>query len=156
MPVKNLFSAISSSTPIVASSQSSIVFKDVALFEELISSRLFRQYELLQGALENSDVSLEQALDSLRLGSHRLVAQRPRLLRTKRVAISLLPVSAQVIDTVFGKLPGSLAEFFVNALSTWLQDERRVIIYQFDDLLKATMESRMNDLIKAKYPLGPG
>jgi len=78
------------------------------------------------------------------------------MLKTKRVAISLLPITSKVIDTVFGKLPGTLAEFFANALASWLQDERRVVIYQFPDLLRITMETRMNELMRAKFPSSLG
>jgi hypothetical protein len=155
LPIRNLFSSIISSTPIVATSQSSVAFRDLALFEELVSSKVFRRYEANHGSLDDNNISVEEALHSIRRGSRRLVAQRPRLLKTKRVAVSLLPITSKVIDTIFGKLPGTLADFFVQALATWLQDERRLVIYQFQNLLKYTMESRMNDFLRVKFPNSP-
>lgn len=86
----------------------------------------------------------------MRAGSRLLVAENPRLLKSKRVAITLLPVTSRLVDVVFGKLPGSIAGFFSDALRTWLQDKRRIVIYQFGDLLEVTMKARMNDLMRAK------
>ena len=54
----------------------------------------------------------------------------------RRAVISLLPISSKIIDTIFGKLPGGLAEIFTNLLSKWLDDNKRIVIYEFDDLQK--------------------
>lgn len=152
LPVKNLFSAITHSTPIVAASLSSVTLRDVALFDELITSKVFRRYERSHSLLEDNNVLVSGAIESVTDGSNLLVSTRPAILKTKRVAVSLLPITSKVIDTVFGKLPGSLAELFAKALASWLQDEKRVVIYQFPDLLQITIEARMNDLLRAKFP----
>jgi hypothetical protein len=101
--------------------------------------------------LDDGQIPVSVAIKTVENQSHRLVSNSPLLLKTKPVAISLLPLSSKIIDTVFGKLPGSLAEFFTSLLTKWLQDNQRLIIYQFDDLLKLTMESRMHNLFSKKF-----
>jgi hypothetical protein len=150
LPLRNLFSALVHSAPVVAGTQSSLELPDLALFEELIAGKVFRQYEHSHSALDDNGIAIEDALEYVRKGSRLLVAQNPRLLKTKRVAVSLLPITSKIVDVTFGKLPGTLAGFFADALTAWLQEKRRVVIYQFNDLLEVTMTARVNELIKAK------
>jgi hypothetical protein len=150
LPFKNLILAVEHSTPVVASVQSALALQDIALFEELIDSKSFVDYENSHSGFDRNEVDLKKALECVRAGSRLLVAENPRLLKSRQVAISLLPVTSKLVDLVFGKLPGTLADFFTNALRTWLQDKRRIVIYQFSDLLEATMKARMNDLMRAK------
>ena len=77
--------------------------------------------------------------------SNYLVTQNPHLLKMRRAVISLLPISSKIIDTIFGKLPGGLAEIFTNLLSKWLDDNKRIVIYEFDDLSEMTMRSRLRE-----------
>jgi hypothetical protein len=154
LPFKNLMLAIEHSNPVVASVQSSMALQDVALFEEIIDSRPFMDYENSHSSFDQSEVNLKKALERVRAGSRLLVAKNPRLLKSRQVAISLLPVTSKLVDLVFGKLPGTLADYFTNALKTWLQDKRRIVIYQFSDLLEATMKARMNDLLRANQEKG--
>jgi len=65
LPIRNLFSAITHSTPVVATSQSSVTFQEIALFEELISSKAFRQYEQSHSAFDDNTKSPQIAIDSV-------------------------------------------------------------------------------------------
>lgn len=152
LPFRNLIMTLESSSPSLASTKQSLALQDIALFEEIMASKLFRQYEHSHSYMDENDVPIQEALESVQSGSRLLVSQSPRLLRTKRVTVSLLPITSKIIDVVFGKLPGSLAEFFTTALTKWLQENRRVVIYQFDDLLEVTMKARMMELT-GKMPL---
>jgi len=149
LPLRNLFSTFEHSAPFVAGTQSAIALPDLALFEELIATKVFREYESSHQSLDDNRVRRETAVEYVSQGTRRLVAENPRLLKTKRVAIALLPVTSKLIDITFGKLPGTLAGFFADALSAWIQEKRRVVIYQFGDLLEVTMSARLNELIKA-------
>jgi hypothetical protein len=151
LPFRNLFLTLQENSPKLASVKGTLAIQDITIFEEIIAGKAFFEYEQSQRDLDDGQIPVSAAIKTVENLSHRLVSSSPLLLKTKRVAISLLPLSSKIIDTVFGKLPGSLAEFFTSLLTKWLQDNQRLIIYQFDDLLKLTMESRMHDLFSKKF-----
>ena len=143
LPFKNLIQTFENPSPTLALTRASVSRQDVALFEEIIVSKVFRQYERSQGELEETQVPVKAALESVRKQSYLLAAESPRLLKTKRAIVSLLPITTKIVDTVFGKLPGSLAEFFAAAFTKWLQDNRRIVIYQLGDLRHQVTLARM-------------
>lgn len=152
LPIKCLLSGLQTNTPCVPSIRQTFTLQDIELFEEILSSRLFRQYEDSHGSLEDSNILLARAVESIGRKSRKLADKYPRLLRLKRVIVSALPLSSPIIESVFGKLPGKLAEFCTSLLSEWLEQERRLVVYQFDDLLEATMRSRMHQYLEKKLP----
>lgn len=145
LPFRSLLLTLQESSPKLASVKGTLAIQDIALFEEIIAGKAFCEYEHGQGSLDDGQIPISTAIRAVENQSHRLVSSSPLLLKTKRVAISLLPLSSKIIDTVFGKLPGSLAEFFTGLLTKWLQDNRRLIIYQLDDLTALTLVSRLDE-----------
>ena len=154
LPIKRLFSALETNTPCVPSIGRTLTPQDIQLFEEILSSQLFRQYGDSHGSLEDNNILLASAVESIRRRSRKLTDKYPRLLKLKRVIVSVLPLTSQIMETIFGRLPGKLAEFSTSLLSEWLQQERRFVVYQFHDLLETTMRSRMHQYLEKKLPKG--
>jgi hypothetical protein len=150
LPFKNLILTLENPSPSLPSTRASIAVRDVALYEEIITSKLYAQYKRSHSAFDEGGVSVNGALELVNRQGRLLAEQSPRLLKTKRTAVSLLPITSKIIDTIFGKLPGTLADFFAAALTKWLQDDRRIVIYQFGDLLEITMRARLNELERVK------
>jgi hypothetical protein len=146
LPFKNLLNAIERSATTVPTVRGSLSVQDINLFEELIVGNAFCRYEQRHAIIDHSKVPLRRGLQILEKQTRSLIIQNPHLLKVKRAIISILPISSKIIDTVFGKLPGDLAGIFTSLLSKWLDDSRRVVIYEFPDLVELTMRSRIKEL----------
>jgi hypothetical protein len=98
-------------------------------------SDLFAKYVRDHQKLEiNLLPTLRAYIDIEKSGRH-LCKENKTLLAIKRSTVSLIPLTTNIIDLVFGKLPGILAEFFGQRLSDMLKDDRRIVIYRFDQVL---------------------
>lgn len=103
---------------------------NIGLFQQIIASDLYKQYEAEHGGLDTTDKAVEHAFPRIRDASHRLLEGSPRLLRLGKTVASILPISEQVIEAIFGKLPGALASSSSKFLEKWLAQRRRLVIYQ--------------------------
>jgi hypothetical protein len=146
LPFKNLLQTLERSVINLPAVKGSLSIQDINLFEQIIVGHAFRRYEQHHTILDENRRSIERAVQAIEKETRHLVTQNPRLLRTKHAIISLLPISAKIIDTIFGKLPGDLAEFCTKWLTEWLKDNKRIVIYEFADLREMTLRSRLKEL----------
>lgn len=149
IPVRNLLSTIETNDLKLPLPKNFISSENIKRFQEIISSDLFSQYSLSHQALENRSTPKEKALSHVVAKGQSLLNNND-LLRAKRTAISLIPLSSKIIDVVFGKLPGTLAEFFGQQLSQLLKEDRRIVIYRFDPLVKELLSKHLALLNKDK------
>ena len=120
--------------------QSEILSDDVKVFHELVRSDLFASYSSSHELLESSDADEQSAIRSILADAKALRFRFSSLLDAKRVMLSLLPVTASLIDTVCGKFPGSLANIFGDALTEALKSRQRITIYNYGDTHFALLE----------------
>ena len=119
---------------------SEILSDDVKVFHELIKSDLFERYASSQELLESSDEDEQSVLRSIVADAKALRFRFSRLLDAKRILLSLLPITASLIDTVYGKFPGSLAKIFGDALTQALKSRQRITIYNYGDTHMALLK----------------
>jgi hypothetical protein len=154
LPIRALFASMENEHAHVAVPSVAISAANLDRFNEVISGRLFKTYEASHGGLDEGKTSVAAALKAIDQSSRLLTTKNSRFIKQKRIVVSLLPVTAKLIDVCFGKLPGILAEFSTNLLGKWLQDDRRIVIYRFDDVLRSTLQDRMHGLINARVARG--
>jgi len=77
--------------------------------------------------------------------SNRLISHNPSVLRLKRMAVSALPITAKIVDAVFGKLPSVLAKYSASLLSS-ISSNRRIVIYQLEPVYHNLMSQRFDRL----------
>lgn len=113
-----------------------VLFKDVRVFHEVISSDLFSAYAASQQMLELSGEEKESTTRLILNKGKALLNSFSSVLDFKRISLSLIPVTSSLIDTVCGKFPGSIADAFGIALTEALNNKRRVTIYNYGDTHK--------------------
>jgi hypothetical protein len=133
LPIKSLMANFHHLTANLPSPRITVGSENVALFEEIILSVLFKSYEKAHQALDDVRRTNELAIDLVRNAARRLCESNSSLLRPKGTVVSLLPLTSKLIDQVFGKLPGALAEFSVEMVERWIHLDRRLVIYEFDE-----------------------
>lgn len=77
-------------------------------FHEMVTSDLFSAYQSSHAELK-TDAS-EPSLGRVVSAANRIREKFDRQIDIKRLLLSLLPLGAKLVDTVFGRLPGTLAE----------------------------------------------
>ena len=111
-----------------------VLSEDVKVFQEIISSDLFASYSASHYLLESSEEKEQSVFKEILSKARKLCERFGGVLDTRRLPLSLIPVTASLIDSVCGKLPGSVANVFGNALTEALRDRKRVTIYNYRDV----------------------
>jgi len=132
IPIENLVCRFESDTPQLPLPSQSIPHKDISIFYDLINSELFSEYAQNHNELENTNSSITKLVES---GSN-FYKKYIEYLELKKLSISLLEISPNLIDTFFGKIPGHIADFFARLFTDQLNLQKRVIVYHFHPTIK--------------------
>jgi len=145
LPIKNLLEMLQPTSLKVASSVKECDASNIKLFDDLIISSAYKQYMNSHAALDENKIDPEKARNIIYKASRELAYRFPSLVTIKETIANVLPVTTKLIDAVFGQLPAKVADAFVKLLEYWLKNGRRIVIYEFPNLSKITMEKRMKD-----------
>jgi len=154
--IANLMALIELDSLPLPVTRSTVPVEAVKSFKQVITSDYFETYVNKHRALDSMRIPKRQAYSQLLPAAKLLDQHFPRLLKIREVCVSLVPVSAKVIETVFGKLPGLAAEHFGSILSSWLKDERRIVIYETRPYLGPLVLKRIAQMIKTSESAGRG
>lgn len=152
VPLRNLFAAITCVEPSSPVPQKSISTDDIQRFNAIISSDLFNRYSASQSSLDDSTIPLTTALPVVVSAGQKLFSQNNSLLALKRVSVSILEVTPKLVDAVFGKIPGVLAEVVAKLSISLLESRRRVVIYDFQEPIKGIIHSNFARMLKGAEP----
>ena len=133
-----------------------VLSEDVEGFQEIISSDLFASYSASHHLLESLEEKEQSVFKEILSKARKLCERFGSVLDTRRLPLSLIPVTASLIDSVCGKLPGSVANVFGKALTEALRDRKRLTIYNYRDVhVKLIIEyyTNLKVLRKDKPPL---
>ena len=64
-----------------------------------------------------------------------LVRNNPKVLFVRRSSIGLLNFTPKIVDALLGKLPGAIAEMAANLGDSYLEDRRRIVVYDFGNIM---------------------
>jgi hypothetical protein len=134
IPLKNFLGTIESDSADLPLPKDFISKDNFNRLQDIILSDLFSHYSSSHKAFEDGRVLKLHAIKSVEKAGWLLLDRNQKYLKAQRLAVSLIPVTSKIIDAVFGRLPGILADFFGEQLSGWLKDDRRIVIYRFDPL----------------------
>ena len=62
-------------------------------------------------------------------------SQNRNLLALRNASVNILQMTPKLVDAVFGKLPGALAEVAAKLGISFLEERRRLVIYDFHELM---------------------
>jgi hypothetical protein len=135
IPLKIFFGTIESESANLPLPQDFISIDNFNRLQDIILSDLFNHYSSTHEAFEDGRVLKLNAIKSVEKAGYLLLERNQKYLKAQQLAVSLIPITSKIIDAVFGKFPGILADFFVQQLSEWLKDNRRIVIYRLDPLV---------------------
>ena len=130
----NFFSTVISEDCHLPVPKEIISAEDYERLEEIITSKIFTKYE--EAHLRLDDLEQDHRLSIKEIGNQtlKLSSIKHRSLISKKSAISLLNISPKLIDAVFGKLPGVLANIFGELGISALNNKKRTIIYDCNQI----------------------
>lgn len=146
IPLRNLWALMHRSEPELPVPKREILMGDVADFEQILSSRLFTQYEKKSSELDVASSQEQRSLNEAKGAAQRLVKSNQRYLNLRRTPIRILNLTAKAIDAVFGKLPGNLAEFAASEAQRFLGADKRLVIYSARKLLFEIQEPSITEI----------
>ena len=149
VPLANLFSAFTdfqASSPIP---QKAVAIENIQRFNEIISGDLFSKYAAAQSSLDDLEAPVTTALPMVVSSGRNIFSQNKQLLQLKKSSLSILQLTPKLVDAVFGKLPGALAEVAANLGISLLESRRRIVIYDFRSSVQHILLSNLLRMIKA-------
>ena len=148
LPVKSLLVALEPSGVEVPLPKRAIADDRVSLFVDLLKSDLFLSYSAAQSDLDFASIPKRNAIARVATKAKQIVKENLDAVRLKRTTVALLPITSKLIDLAFGKLPGTLAEYSTNLLAKMLNEQRRVVVYQFDLIFEEVIVDRIESYVR--------
>jgi hypothetical protein len=129
--------------------RSSLDREQLERFQQVLSSDVFSGYVSAQSALDEATRSLPVALDTAIKAGREVVKNNPTLLTLRRGSAGVLSVTPKLIDAAFGKLPGALAEAAAKLGISYLEDRKRVTVYDFREVIQRIFLSNLVRMFKS-------
>jgi len=129
IPIRNLFSSFETTSAEVPIPRFTVDRKNIERFEEVLQGLPFVAYRDAHIDLGQAGVSKSRALSEITSTSRTFVRKNASLAKAGRVGLSILTLTPKIIDAVFGKLPGALAELLGKRASSALDDRKRIVVY---------------------------
>jgi hypothetical protein len=142
--LKNLCTQMSLDQVAVPMPQTSLLGIDAEKLKDLFESDYFATYIANHSELDHKSKPKEQTLKDILQSSVALQYNFPTILKVRDITLSVLPATAKLVDTVFGKLPGNFADTMANALNKWIKADRRIVIYETRSFLFELVVNRMS------------
>ncbi len=149
VPIDHFLKSFQVLQPALPAVQRGVTREDFRRLCEILQGDVFRTYSESQSHFDNGPVPVEQALSEVTLTSRKLVSENPRLLSLAKGGLGVLSLSAKLIDAVFGKIPGAAAEGLAKLGQQLLDQERRIVVYDFSSTVKNLLMSNLVRMIRA-------
>lgn len=136
VPFSNLirsFQSVSITSPVPQFEIDSVALKR---FREILIGDDFAMLSQAHKAFRQGDVPVKQNTERISEISRCIIRSKPKLFKLRQTSIQLLSVAPKIIDTVFGKLPGILAEIGRDLWLDFLKEGQRLVVYNFDPIMK--------------------
>jgi hypothetical protein len=134
-PISHLFStftAVQTPSPIP---QRVVSTDEVHRLNDILSGDLFSNYVNSQALLDASETPIEKTLPVIVSDARMLFLQNRKQLALRNATVNILQMTPKLIDAIFGKLPGALAEVATKLGISFLEARRRLVIYDFGELM---------------------
>jgi hypothetical protein len=149
VPIATFLQSFETVQPALPTIQRTVTREDFRRLCEILQGDLFKSYSESQAHFDAAPVSVETALAEVNRTGRKLVAENGKLLSIAKGGVSVLSLSAKLIDAVFGKIPGAAAEAFAKLGQQLLQDNQRIVVYDFERSLRELMLTNLVRMIRA-------
>jgi hypothetical protein len=149
LPLRNLSLAFQQ-TSAPCTVPCTVIARDyVERYRTILESDLFRSYVHSEKQFEDVAVPVATALDQVLATAQSLVRNNPTLLAVRRGSVAVLGFTPKLIDSVFGKLPGAIAEVGAKLGSSYLDEKRRIVVYDFRGIVFGNLLENLVRMIRA-------
>jgi hypothetical protein len=137
VPISNLFSMISCSETPNPISQHVLSADDIERLNDILKSDLFDRYSASHASLDDAEIPITTAVSRVVATGRKLFSEKRGFLTLKKCGANVLQITPKVVDAIFGKLTGTVAELVTKIAINILESDRRIVIY---DLQKTAAE----------------
>lgn len=149
VPLSNLLAAVKDFQAPSPIPQKAVPTEDIHRFNDIMASDVFSKYVTAQYSLEDSETPLESSQPTVVSSARLVFAKSPQLLQLRKAGLGILQVTPKLVDAVFGKLPGALADLAAKLGGNLLEERRRVVIYDFRSSVQEVLLTNLVRMVKA-------
>ncbi|MBI4988864.1 MAG: hypothetical protein HZC23_08605 [Rhodocyclales bacterium] len=149
VPLSNLLASVKDVQAPSPIPQKAIPTEDIQRFNDIMAGDVFSNYVSAQYSLEDSGTPLETSLPTVVSSARLVFAKNPQLLQLRKSGLGILQITPKLVDAAFGKLPGALADLAAKLGSNFLEERRRVVIYDFRSSVQDVLLSNLVRMFKA-------
>lgn len=152
VPTSNLLASVEHEVVGVPGTQTIVGHEHIKRYQEILASDVFSKYSEAHEHLEHTDDTLSSSLANVVSSGRKLFANSHRALVVRNVAIGFLNITPQVIEVVFGRLPGALAETAAKLGVEFLNERRRVVVYSYRSFLTSVDRVHLDRALRTADP----
>lgn len=141
MALTNLFETFVKASPNVIALRTTVETRDVAVFQQIISSRLFSEYKESHDGFSNQKVDPDLSIERIEKATNKLCKNAEKLIEPRIIQTFLLPLVSKGIGAVFGSFPAAIADQCRVLIEPLIDPKRRVVIYHLDSIASKAMSS---------------
>lgn len=145
LPLHHLFAAIKNIPMTGICTTSDFEREAIVRTEEMLGSSVYGSYLRCHEQLGDTNNPVGKARKAIEKASLRLCRRYGSLIHPKRVIGGLLTATPRLAVSVFGALPAAIIDPFAKIFGDWVLERRRLVVYQFSDILQSTMHARMDE-----------
>lgn len=149
VPLSNLLAAVDDLRAPSPIPHKAIPAEDIQRFCDIMTGDVFSKYVKAQYSLEDSSISIETSLPAVVSSARQVFLKNPEVLQLRKASLGVLEVTPKLVDAVFGKLPGALADLAAKLGISLLEERRRVVIYDFRSSVQDVLLSNLVRMIRA-------
>lgn len=149
VPLSNLLAAVKDFQAPSPIPQKVVPTEDIQRFNDIMAGDVFSKYVTAQYSLEDSGTPLEISLPTVVSSARLIFTKNPQVLQLRKAGLGILQVTPKLVDAVFGKLPGALADLAAKFGNNLLEKRRRVVIYDFRSSVQDVLLSNLVRMVKA-------
>ncbi|WPY97637.1 hypothetical protein [Christiangramia sp. OXR-203] len=139
-PIHFLINSIKQDTVDLPFIGQSLEKRNLDRFNEIFESKTFEEYKLSHSILDTQNEKKNSAISNIQRNSVDLYRKNKDFLNIRKGIITTLSITPKIIDASLGKIPGSIADLAVKFLTSLIEIQKRVIIYDqeplYDDLFR--------------------
>jgi hypothetical protein len=118
--------------------------RSAAIFQELVTSPLFIDYRDSHLALEDRRIRLTVAQSEIRRTARRLVDRNRKMLGMRKVAGTLVRITGDLLQPLFGKVGTSLASRAADLIDQARSNDRNIVIYDLSPVFGTALSDMLS------------
>ena len=147
-PIEILFDSIQTKNATLPIVKHDMEKGDIKRLLDVLGSKQFKNYQEAQSEIEVNSNLTTKTIKTIEKAGKDLYKKNVALLNLQENIVRAIPLSAKVIDLVFGKIPGILTEYTGTILTDYLKLNKTIPLYSCDKIINNFFKSKGVLIIK--------